>query len=141
MSQPVDAIKAIRAHLLGDTTITGIVDDAIVAQGVFTSYEVPCVVLGLQGGETNRNINDGDEEEQNPEVQADCYAPDYATAKQLHDAVYNRLGINSPVTVGSHVILSCVVDQPRDDSEPLLAGQTIPDFVFMHTARPWLKRA
>lgn len=140
MSQPVDAIKAIRARLLGDATITGIVGDAVVAKGVFTSYEVPCVVLGLQGGETNRNINEGDEEEQNPEIQADCFAPDYGTAKQLHDATYNRLGINSPVIVGGHQIDSCAVDQPRDDVDPLIPGETIPDFLFIITARPWLKR-
>jgi hypothetical protein len=139
MSVPVDAVKAIRAHLRGYSALTDLVGENIVALGVFTEYENPCVVIGLQGGETNRNLL-GDEDEQNPELQLDCYAPAYATAKQIHDLVYDRLSSISRVTVGGHLILSCVVDQPRDDSEPLLPGQAVPDYLFIHTARPWLQR-
>jgi hypothetical protein len=139
VSTPVDAIKAIRAHLLADDDIPDVVGDKVVALGTMTQYEWPCIVLALQGGETNRTL-EGDDDEQRPDLQIDIYSPDYDQAKSLHDLVYDRLTSINRNTVGGHELISCAVEQPRDDSEPLLIGETIPDYYFSHIARPWLKR-
>jgi hypothetical protein len=137
---PPDTGAALRAYLLADTRIAEEVEQKIYAIGAFTEYDPPCIVFGLQGGEINRTL-DGDEDEQNPEIQVDIYSKDYEQANRLREYLHDRLSTANHDEAADHVILSCAVDPPRDDDEPLLLGQTIPDFVFTLTARPWLRRA
>jgi len=106
---------------------------------MFTSYEDKLIVFAMRGGDTNRTL-DGDEEDQNPSMQIDCYAKDLETAQAIHDAVYNRLTSISQEVIAGHKVFSCMVNQARDDDEPLIVGETIPDTVFTLDVNIWLQR-
>lgn len=137
---PVDTNGVIYAILTTDQTVRQLVDTNVVPLGKFTEYVDGIVVYALRGGETNRTL-DGDEEDQNPSVQIDCYASSFERAQAIHDAVYARLSGYGRNTIAGHLVHSISVAQARDDDEPLLAGQTIPDTVYTLDASLWLQRA
>lgn len=137
---PVDTNAALKAILAGDATIRGLVGDNICPLGSFTEYVDGVIVYALRGGETNRSL-DGDEDDQNPSVQIDCYASSLEKAEAIKNAVYHRLTSVSRLSVAGHLVHSVMVAQARDDDEPLLVGETIPDTVFTLDASLWLERA
>jgi hypothetical protein len=136
---PVDPNGVMRAVLGNHGPIRALVGDNVVPLGMFTQYEDKLIVFAMRGGETNRTL-DGDEAEQNPGMQIDCYASDLETAQAIHDAVYHRLTSIAQETIAGHLVMSCQVGQARDDDEPLIVGQTIPDTFFTLDVNIWLQR-
>lgn len=137
---PVDLPAVLRALLLGDAAVNEIIQGNVMVLGTFTSYTVPCIVIKLTGGETNLSL-DGVEEDQYPTALVEIYANEYDQAKQLFDLVVTRLVNIRQETVAGHVVQSVQCTQPEDRDEPLLTGQTLPDFVFATNVQAWLTRA
>jgi len=136
---PVDVNSVLRAIFIGNRPVHELVGDQARPLGNYTSYEMPLVVWALRGGDTNRSL-DGDEEEQNPSVQIDCYGGTFDQAKALYEAVYDCLSSISQLIIAGHLVESVSLDQARDDDEPLIVGQTIPDTLFTLDCRLWLQR-
>lgn len=136
---PVDLAKVLRSLLIGYSPVNQIVQGKIYALGTFTNYEVPCVIFNLTGGETNLSL-DGVEEDQYPTARLECYSNDYGQAKRLFDLVTTRLVNVHRLSVADHMVESITLSQPEDTDEPLLTGQTLPDFVFATNLQAWLSR-
>lgn len=136
---PVDPNGVMRAALGLHGPIRTLVGDNVMPLGSFTEYVDGLIVFAMRGGETNRSL-DGDEEDQNPGMQIDCYASDLEKAQAIHDAVYHRLTSIAQEVIAGHTVYSCQVNQARDDDEPLVVGETIPDTVFTLDVNLWLKR-
>ena len=138
-ASPVDLPAVLRALLLGDAAINQVVHGAVMVLGTFTTYTVPCIVMKLLGGETNLTL-DGVEEDQYPTALLEIYANEYDQAKRLHDLVVDRLVNIRQQTIAGHLVGSIQCTQPEDRDEPLLTGQTLPDFVFATNVQAWLSR-
>lgn len=136
---PVDPNGVMRAALALHGPIRTLVGDSVMPLGSFTEYVDGLIVFAMRGGDTNRTL-DGDEEDQNPSMQIDCYSGDLDKAQAIHDAVYHRLTSISQEIIAGHTVYSCQVGQARDDDEPLIMGETIPDTVFTLDVSIWLKR-
>jgi hypothetical protein len=136
---PVDLSKVLRALLIGSPAVKQIVQDRCYALGTFTEYQVPCIIFNLTGGETNKTL-DGVEEDQYPTARLECYSNDYDQAKELFDLVTTRLVNVHRLEVAGHLVESITLSQPEDTDEPLLTGQTLPDFVFATNLQAWLSR-
>lgn len=136
---PVDLAKVLRALLIGDSAVNQIAEGKIYSLGTFTSYQVPCVIFSLTGGETNDSL-DGVEEDQYPTARLECYSNDYDQAKELFDLVTTRLVNVQRLTIADHLVGAITLSQPEDTDEPLLTGQNLPDFVFATNLQAWLSR-
>lgn len=139
-ASPVDLAKVLRAAIIGDAAIKQIVGEWCASLGTFTEYEVPCIVFQLTGGETNLSL-DGVEEDQYPTARLDVYSSKYDQAKELFDLVTTRLVSIQRETIAGHLVESITLSQPEDSDEPLLTGQTLPDFLFSTNLQAWLSRA
>lgn len=137
---PVDLAKVLRAAILGESAIAQIVGQWCVSLGTFTEYQVPCIVFQLTGGETNKTL-DGVEDDQYPTARLDVYSNNYDQAKELFDLVMTRLVNIHRETIAGHLVDNVTLSQPEDSDEPLLTGQTLPDFLFSTNLQAWLSRA
>jgi hypothetical protein len=136
---PVDLAKVLRTLLLSDGQVNEIVRGRCYALGTFTNYSVPCVIFNLTGGETNKTL-DGVEEDQYPTARLEVYSNDYDQAKELFDLVTTRLVNVDRLTIAGHLVEFVTLSQPEDTDEPLLTGQTLPDFVFATNLQACLSR-
>ncbi len=137
---PVDSIAVLRAILLGDSEIKQLVDTEVLTHGTFTEYRVPCIVMKLTGGEVNESL-DGPEESQYPTQRLEIYSNDYDQAKVLADLVWSRLWSIRQQSVVGHLVEAMTVSNAEDSDEPLLIGETLPDFLFAYNVQTWLSRA
>ncbi len=135
----VDLPKVLRALLIGDAGVNEIVRGAVMVLGTFIEYTVPCIIIKLLGGDTNSCL-DGNEDEQYPTALLEVYAHDYQKAKDLFDLVVTRLVNVQQLTIAGHLVASIRRSHPEDRDEPLLVGQTLPDFVFATNVQAWLSR-
>lgn len=138
-AQPVDLAAVLRAAMIEQSEIRAIVGENVMMHGTYVEVSVPCIIFQLTGGESSLTL-DGPEDEQYPTARMELYANDYDQGMALNNLVLNRFQTIEQELLAGHLVATVAASQAEDRDEPLLTGQTLPNYVFSINLQAWLSR-
>lgn len=118
--------KDLIALLLASTSVTAIAGNRVTPVARTQGDPLPAVVIQRISG-APEYADDGEVGLQNARMQIDCWALDYAGAKDLAAAVTQELSAKRDVTQGATTFIYILLDDVRDNREP---GYGNPEYLF-----------